>query len=494
MKKTAFYIFNKKLILLYLVIAVGAFLRLQGVFANSFAFTYSIGKDMLALWNIAYAHRLLLIGQEGFPGIFYGPWWHYILTPFFVIFSGNPQGIAFLMASIGIFSIVLGYVFGNRIGGKPLGIILATLISVSQIMVSFSSQIWSVNLISLFTLFSLFILERIYFSEKHKSKYYFLLGIMLALNIDFEIFFGSLFALGIILSIVLTDRRKISIKYLLFFILGCLLIASPKILFDLRHQFLLSKNLIAFIANGNSLYYMPTFLSLVMNRVDVFFSQFNYTLAGGNQLLGIFILLSFVFFFRNFNIRIKYFTNTSIVVVLVLFSGAILFPHDIWQNYLAVLPVFYILLFAFCLYLVAKNTFSNFGYVILVIIAIVNISPTRLIQNFVNPLWEGDASVYRNQLEAVDSVYKDANGRSFKYVVYTPPVYDYTYQYLFNWLGENKFKYQPSVQADLAYFILEPDLQVPSRLVDWLKQREGDGKIIKSETLKGGIVIQTRVH
>jgi len=494
MKRIFFRFFKKELIPLYLIIIIGAFLRLQGVFTNSFGFTYGVGKDMLTLWDIIHVHKIPLIGLEEAPGVFDGPWWYYFLTPFFIFSSGNPQGIAFVMALVGIFSIILGYILGKRIGGYPLGIILATLISVSQIMVSFSSQISSIDLISLFTILLLFVLERIYLSNKNKLKYYFLLGAILAFIIDFEIIFGLLFALAIILSIVIIDRKKVSIMKLFLIFIGALIITLPKIIFDLRHQFLVIKSLIMFIAKGNPLYYMPSFYSLVANRLEVFFSQFSYTLAAGNALLGSFILLSFVFFYRNLSIGINKFTKTSIIIILTIFVGAIFFPHDIWQNLLATLPIFYILLFSFCIFQIRKVTSSNFGYILLTIVFIVSISPSRLIQSFVGPLWEGDAAVYRNQLAVVNYVYENANGRSFKYVVYTPPVYDYTYQYLFKWYGEDKFKYVPSVQANLAYFILEPDLQVPSRPVEWLKQREGDGKIIESKVVRGGIVVQTRVH
>ena len=45
--------FKKEFIILFLIILVGSFLRLEGVFTNSFAFTYDVGRDMLSLWNIA---------------------------------------------------------------------------------------------------------------------------------------------------------------------------------------------------------------------------------------------------------------------------------------------------------------------------------------------------------------------------------------------------------------------------------------------------------
>src|ERR1035437_9037364 len=117
---------KKEYLLLYIIVLIGAFLRLQGVFTNSFAFTYDVGRDMLALWNIAYLHRIPLIGATtGLPGVFYGPWWYFLLTPFFIIFSGNPQGIAFVMSLIGILSIIFAFILGQRLGKNFLGFSLA---------------------------------------------------------------------------------------------------------------------------------------------------------------------------------------------------------------------------------------------------------------------------------------------------------------------------------------------------------------------------------
>ncbi len=67
--------FKKEYLFLYLILIIGSLLRLQGVFTNSFAFTYDVGRDMLALWDIVYVHNITLIGPTtGIPGVFYGPW------------------------------------------------------------------------------------------------------------------------------------------------------------------------------------------------------------------------------------------------------------------------------------------------------------------------------------------------------------------------------------------------------------------------------------
>ncbi len=54
-----------------------------------------------------------------------------------------------------------------------------------------------------------------------------------------------------------------------------------------------------------------------------------------------------------------------------------------------------------------------------------------------------DPSLYKNEIAAIDYVYKYAKGRNFKVYTYLPSVYDYPYQYLFWWYGQKKYGYIP---------------------------------------------------
>jgi 4-amino-4-deoxy-L-arabinose transferase-like glycosyltransferase len=491
---------------LLLIMLVGSYLRLQAFLTNSFAFTFDVGRDMLALRNIVVMHKIPLIGAivggnsaSDLPGIFYGPWWYYMLTPFFIIFSGDPRGIALTMSLIGILTILLGFYFGRKIGGNYLGFFFALIASVSSVLISFSSQIWNPNIAPFFVILILLVLNKLFEINKQSKRFlYFILGILLALSMDVQIIFGILLFLGIVLSVVITERKKISIKYIILFILGNLIILAPRILFDLRHQFLMTKALIAFLLKGNSLSSNFNIIEIFNSRFNVFFDQFNSTLALGNKLLGavliFFIIATIIILYKKAERQIQLFINTSVMVILVFIFGTVFLSHDIWPHYLVGLPVFYILLFSIAAYLIAKNFSTKLAGIIVILVFLLNLNPYALIQNFNKPIWEGDASVYRNQVAVVDYVYKQAGGKPFKYVVYTPPLYDFTYQYLFNWYGPKKYHYLPQVQSNLAYFIIEPDTQYAWRLKDWLTQREADGKIIKSEVIKGGIIVQTRVH
>lgn len=492
---------KKEYLFLSLVIIVGTFLRLPGVITNSFAFTYDVGRDMLALWNIAYVHKIPLIGQTtGLQGIFYGPWWYYMLTPFFIIFQGDPQGIAFMMALIGILTIVMGFIFGKSIGGLFLGTLFASLISVSPIMIFLSTQIWNPNVIPLFVVLILLVLYKIYSpGKKIKLRYYFLLGLLLAFSIDLEIVFGLLLFFGVILSIVVIAWKKLSFRSIVFFFLGLLVLFTPRIFFEFRHQFLMTKSFIGFFSDGNSIDPSSFLARVLSNRFNIFFNQFNSTLASENKLLGItlilFILITLIFLYKKSEIIVQNFIKTSLIIILTFLSGAVFFSHDIWPHYLVGLPIFYILIFSLCLYLLYKKL-SNYLTPVLIVLIIffINLNPLTAIENLRKPMWEGNAAVYRNQLAVIDYVYENANGKKFKYIVYTPAVHDYSYRYLFVWYGPKKYHYSSSENENLSYFILEPDFEHPFRLLNWLEERKDDGKIIKSEEVKGGIVVQTRTH
>ncbi|HVZ67442.1 MAG TPA: glycosyltransferase family 39 protein [Patescibacteria group bacterium] len=491
-------LFKTNYLILYAIIIVGSFLRIQGVLTNSFAFTYDVGRDMLALWDIVYSHHFPLIGATtGIPGVFYGPWWYYMLSPFFFIFQGDPRGIAIVMAVFGILSIILSYFVGKKIGGDFVGLAFAGVVSVSPIMISLSSQIWNPNIAPFPVLLIMFILADLYSQKKEKFIYYFCLGALLSLILDIELVFGSIFLIGMLVSMLFVKRIKLSIKSIFLFVLGFVLVLLPRIVFDLRHNLLMTNAFISYFKNGAEPQSL-TFMQLVMSRLNVFFGDYSSALGGGNRIIGgivlIYTAIVLIVYFRKARELEKIFIKITTTVIAVFVLGTIFFSHDIWSHYLVGLPVFYIFLFVMGTSLVAIKKKNTIPLIIVLIVCVINFNPVAFVSNFNKPLWVGDASVYRNQIGVIDYVYANAKGHDFKYVVYTPPVHDYTYQYLFRWYGPKTYKYAPSDKSKLAFFIIEPDPSNPGRITDWLKARVGDGNIINTKTLKGGIVVQTRIN
>lgn len=499
-KNNFLHTFVREQFLIVLVLALATFFRLSGVLTNSFPFTYDIGRDMLVARDIALQGRIPLIGQTtGLPGLFYGPTWHYFLGFLYIPLGGNPAYFSAVIAITGVITAFLGYLLGKKITGAFLGLVLAAFIGFSPIIISLTAQIWNPTLIPILWGICLLVIYRIY-RNKSSYLYPFFLGVLLSLITDMEIVVGIFFSAGIIISLFIFIPQFLKLKKIILVILGYLLIISPRIIFDFRHQHILSNTLIAGLqkmsvyggGDSFSLFQIPQKLLIILNL-------WNETVSLKNPMLGevmlMMLVVIIVIYYKEGSEVQKVFMKITIVSIGVTIGGVLVFAHDIWPHYLVALPLLFVLFFSLAINLLYINT-KNKGVIILFVIflMLVYINPLNKISEYSKPIWEGNAAVYRNQISVVDYIYKSANGEKFKYIVYTPPVHDYTYQYLFSWYGMKKYHYLPNEKdAGIMFVIMEPDFENPSRLTDWLMVRKNDGKIIKQETQKGGIIVQTRL-
>lgn len=486
-------------IVLFLILAIGFYLRIGGVLTNSFAFTYDVGRDLLEVQKIVVHHKIPLIGQTtGLGGLFYGPWWYYILTPAFILSRGNPQGIAFYMVLIGMATILLGYVFGKMISGRALGVTFAVIMAFSGAMIGFSSQIWNPN-IAPFLVILVFIC--LFLLEKEKYNRFILslvLGLLLGLILDSEIVFGALFATGIIFVLYYLLRKRLFTFSILGVPVGIIITLFPRIFFELRHNFVMTRSLFAVHSGDQKIFDVANFFSVFPGRLVSLAEIARDTLGSYYVPLTFAFIAACFFVFVVMRSRLreaeKKLAISSLIILGVFVIGSSFFARAVWGHYLVGLPVLYVFLSGLTVVLVSRK-YMIFGIILLLIFSYVNIKPLKVLADLSTPLWEGNAAVYRNQLSAVDYVYKSANGKQFNYVAYTPVVHDYTYQYLFSWYGKNKYGYVPNINKEsLFYLIIEPDPDNKDRIKDWLKVREQDGKVVREQAVKGGILVQSRIH
>ncbi len=98
----------------------------------------------------------------------------------------------------------------------------------------------------------------------------------------------------------------------------------------------------------------------------------------------------------------------------------------------------------------------------------------------------------KNELRVIDFMYHDANHTSFGEFVYTPPVYDYAYQYLF-WWKSKQYHYLPSKSKNgKFYLIIEPDLEHPLAPNGWKQTVIKTGKVLWDKTFPGDITVEKR--
>ena len=176
------------------------------------------------------------------------------------------------------------------------------------------------------------------------------------------------------------------------------------------------------------------------------------------------------------------------------FTGLSFFSDALWGHYIVGLPVIFILIFSIAT--ASLTGFRKYRPVILAAMCLYLLfllRPQEIITRYTAPMWVGDASVYRNQIEILDYVYEKAEKKQFNYLVYTPAVHDYPYRYLFTWYGKRAYNYSPTPETQpLLFVIIEPDTGYEERQREWLRIREGEGRIVEVKKFPSGITVQTR--
>jgi hypothetical protein len=101
----------------------------------------------------------------------------------------------------------------------------------------------------------------------------------------------------------------------------------------------------------------------------------------------------------------------------------------------------------------------------------------------------------KGKLDALDVIYQDAEGKPFNVLVYTPPVYTYAYDYLFQWYGAKKYSYVPGKDATGTFYLLmEEDTSSARGHIGWMETVVKTGDVVWTHTLPSNLIIQKRVE
>lgn len=490
---------NWEKIVLVIILGLASFLRLWDTFHGSFAYVYDIGRDLLAVRRIVVDHQPTLLGPTaGIEGIFYGPWWYYFLSFPFFIFQGNPTGIAAFIGLIGILTVFLSFILGKKIWGasdKLWPLVLAGVIAFSRVHVQMSTQIWSPNLVP--ALIILWFLSLLAFWQEKRWPLFFV-GFFSALILEFEVAFGAFFIVSQVVIGGFLFRKNLSLRKVFLFFLGLFLVFSPRLLFDLRHDFLATKNIFYIFGLGGLISGERGLLFRFQERSQAFLGTWNNTLANGHSFLGLLFLgltvVSLLLFRSRLAKKERQLASFLIFIIFSLYLLFSLYAGDFWWYYLVGLPIVYSFLFVLALRCLASLLSQRLFLLVIIVYFIFLIQPkSKIFESLKNPYWEGDPSVYRHLKAVVEEVFQHADGEPFRYLVYTPPLHPYTYQYLFTWLSERRY-HNPAREEHQRWFylIVEPDIGREDLPGKWLAQYQNDGLLIEEKKMAGNILLQIR--
>ncbi len=493
---------NHKIIYLILgvILVFALYVRVHGL-GTVLGFYFDQGRDALVIWDFIHSHKFFLIGPTtGLPGIFRGPYYYYLIAPFYLLGRGNPVWPANFLALTSVFAIVLIYYLGAKIQDRRTGIIAAIIASFSFYIVMASR--WLSNptpmlLLSMLLVSSMFQITRI--TREKSQKWWVVIALVSGLSLFNFGSSGEFFYFPALFIFAIWQRRKWpNLRFFLFSIIAFIVTFAPLVLFDLKHEHILLHNFFStFGTDGGSFKKITSFIFQERNKAyyDIFTNKL-FDARGSKEivvmvLVAIAFLLSLPKLIKNDGVKIILLLLISPIIGLYFYQGnyGVLYDYYMTGYYLI-----FILLFAIGLGRILKVKIIGVLFVLyffyLFFTGNIPIVLSR-INDRCNTL---ESICFVNQKQAIDWIYNDAKRSDFNVDVYVPPVIPYAYDYLFKWYGGKVHGKEPNVnRTQILYTLYEADPPHPERLDAWLARQKGIGKV--QETMKfGAITVERRIR
>lgn len=237
-----------------LIILVGLFLRLYRI-QDFYMFLADQGRDALVIKKIVLLQNFPAIGPPSSIGeVFLGPFYYYLVSPFLLLARLNPVGLAIGVAIISAVGIYFAYSVVRKSLSDKAALFFFFLITFSFELVRISRFSWNPNVLPYFSFATLyFFANAMEEKNKHTMRDSLLFGLFFGLSFQLHHLAGLLaIPITVYFFIVLMRRRKALLFAVPFLSLGMFLVTLvPVIIFEFRHQFLNTKNLISVFTQQN---------------------------------------------------------------------------------------------------------------------------------------------------------------------------------------------------------------------------------------------------
>ena len=514
---------NKFILILIIIFAI--FLRLPQIISDQFPFIFDTGRDILWVRDMVVLKKIYLIGSwSALSGVFFGPAWYYLLAIPFSLTQGDPRGGAYLIIFFNLATILISYFLGKRIKDDKLGLIFALILSSSAMIIGISKFIYSPNLLPFTTIVFVWCLYESLTETTKVWKYFALAAFMASLNFHFEPATAIFTSLTLLVFFLWQFKYLLKPKLIFSSILAFLIPFVPQIIFELRHQFLQTKSVIGYLSGNNRMEGQLPFLARIQDRLNKFVELF-----GGSVLnipskwlliLGLLLILVIIYLVhKSENKKVKNFIKVNLIVLLTpLVCYIFIFPPELKTWYLYGLTVPYILLTGLVFYWLMKRN-AMICYALLALLIFINSRPDWQL-NFIlrKSQIQEKPEILATQKKVIDWIYEDAKNQPFSVYVYTPPIYEFHYQYLFWWYAKSKFGYwpedysylpgktdyvnfkdkynelqhqaQPAEKPAFFYLIME-DEPISKRIRSW-KNNFTESRLLFEKQFGPGLVIEKR--
>lgn len=280
------------------ILVIAAFCRLYKI-DQYMTFLGDEGRDVIIVRNLLVHGHPPLIGPGTSVGNMYlGPLYYYMMAPALLLASFSPVGPAVMIALLGVVTVFFVWFvvcewFESDVQGVSLhvgSLVAAFLYAISPTIIYYSRSSWNPNIMPFFALLSVYSSWKIW--REHKFNWLIVEGVSFAFVLQSH-YLGLLLAPTLLLFWILTLLKvkktifqKLFINKSVAAVASFLILMSPLLFFDIRHNWINSKALYAFLTSKD-----PTISFNLVNSIlripKIFIQIVGALLGGGNAVFGI---------------------------------------------------------------------------------------------------------------------------------------------------------------------------------------------------------------
>lgn len=435
-----------------LILVSATLIRLIIINQHSFPFAQDMGRDLIWAKDISFYGIPTLIGPAAsIWGVFFGPLWFYLLAIPLRLFDGNPISAVYVTLLIIILTGFLIYYLFQKILPTYYSLVLTIIFLFSNQSISISTFAFHANVLPLLTLLM------IYFIYKAKiSNWIYLPFAFLSTSLMFHadpapaVVFSTI-PFFFFFYFKFQNNRNI-IKIILYSLFLYVIPFVPQIIFEFRNNFVQSKSLITYFTGNNpSLSGQLPLFQRIQDRLDIFFNTFINNFSP--NIYPVSILTTIIFLYgiyiflrtnKNEKLNILFKVNfISILIIFILFTFIINVEIKSWYLYPLTIIYSIFITYAFIGLKIKKWILVAFLFTFILL------NLNHFFEKDTATNIRKDPATFKNQMEVINSIYNDDENKNISVYTYTPPIYDYNYQYIFWWLGIIKNQGLPSEFAYL---------------------------------------------
>lgn len=234
-------------LLLFVVFVLFAYFRFYNL-DQRISFDWDQQSYSFDVKRIIVDHDPVLIGPRVMDdrGFFLGPYFTYILVPFF--FFTNTHPIAFLpfIVVVNILFFTVSYLAIKKMFDVKTALLFLLFWSINPLLVTYDIVPWNPVFIPIGMILTWYLLWNVY--KKQSPMNYLLLGASLGffIHMHFQFVFMLLFSIIFLLKMYAEKKKSFHMKHVSLTLLPFAASFLPLLLFDMKHEFLNSKLFISF--------------------------------------------------------------------------------------------------------------------------------------------------------------------------------------------------------------------------------------------------------